>query len=107
MTAFGVALDALQATLVPGDIKYCKGQPGFATVERQPKGAVTLRLRAELIYRNLGKMPIILPLLPTQKVIITRAGKNGTIELGSGSKPRVGLADRGLPLEDASVRHAA
>jgi len=54
--------------------KFCLGQPGYVMVpERQPAGAITLRLNVRLFYQNVSSKPIILPYGPNvSRLIIHR-----------------------------------
>jgi hypothetical protein len=41
--------------------KFCLGQPGFVSFEKQRPDTITLRLTVQLFYRNRGPRPLIVP----------------------------------------------
>ena len=49
--------------MVVTEQKYCLGQPGILSFEKQPPDAITLRLRAQFLYRNSNSNPnpLIIP----------------------------------------------
>ncbi len=50
-----------EARMVVTEQKYCLGQPGMVSFEKQPPDAITLRLRVQFLYRNSNPNPLIIP----------------------------------------------
>jgi hypothetical protein len=52
--------------------KFCLGQPGFISPEKQPPDAITLRLLVDLFYRNTSSKPLILPVSEYAAIVLSR-----------------------------------
>ena len=93
-----------EVRMVVTEQKYCLGQPGFVSIEKQPPDAITLRVHSRLSYRNSGSKPVILPVEEDAVLILSRsledvARRKNQLALRFYKKRPRDLAEHGINLD--------